>query len=119
MTERRAAILTVYRPADGTDCTNGGLSSQATEILAVEGEVLPADEARGRPIFKVGRKPLTAWKHGSGAVQTGEHVYLYPYIAELLPQFAHGGNFAWSCMSGPRGWWGDRPLPIHDHRVAR
>ena len=113
MTERRAFPLTVYRPADGA--MSPLPSSTHTRILAVEGDVRPEDEASGLPIFTISRKPLVALARGQGAVQTGEALSLVPYVGDYKAWFAFGGNFAWSHDSRPRQWWGDRPLPIHDH----
>ena len=92
MTERRAFPLSVYRPADSG--SRHAPSATHDRIWAVEGSVTPADEAAGLPIYKVQRKPLVALGRGQGAVQTGEVVYLIPYVGDPTAWFAFGGNFA-------------------------
>ncbi|CCG43227.1 hypothetical protein [Magnetospirillum molischianum] len=97
---RKGMIASVYRDADGVDCTNGGISSKADRVLIV-GEGVPEifAERSGMPTLLL--------------VDRGPNLppALYP-ADDLRPgRFMFGGNFAYSSDSR---WPTGKPIKIHD-----
>ena len=96
--------MDVMRPADGVDCTAGGVSSRAARVLViVDGELFtepgplkPEDAERlNMPVFRVGK--------------AGGRFHLVPVDAgDSWTMF--GGNFAYSCDSRTPQF----PVHIHD-----
>jgi hypothetical protein len=51
--EVKGLIIDLYRPADGSDCTNGGISSRYTEALVIGPGIPPIFGASGRPVVRL------------------------------------------------------------------
>lgn len=99
---KKGMILNVYRSADGSDCTKGGISSKHDAVLLV-GPGVPEifDEDPKRPTVKIG--------------SAGGRIHLRPENDNGV-WFMFGGNFAYSCDSRLRPILGDGPVHIHDRR---
>lgn len=106
-TRRTAYLMTILRPADGSDCTARGESSRAVRLLAVvDGELFtepgPFDPDSPRntlPVFVVSK---TGGRHNLRPESAGKSWCMF------------GGNFAHSCDSRTPS----HPIPIHDRIEA-
>lgn len=107
--KRTAFLMSVLRPADGTDCTFHGVSSKAHHILVVSDGVLFRDKGpfdpdcpnHPYPVFVVGK--------------AGDRFHLRPEEEGSDAWLMFGGNFAYSCDSRTPS----HPIHIHDRNEAR
>lgn len=98
-------LATVLRDADGSDCTNGGISSKVTRVVLI-GSGMPE-------IFEPNE----------------EHPALYvkPWCGDFIAEpereasghYSAGGNFAYSCDSRFREAVGGHPIRIHDRKWTK
>ena len=106
----KGLTVTVYRPADGHDCTNGGASSKVTQFtvtgLGVDG--LPIDD-----IFEPSEKAPEAKIVPHPTIKG--YFYLVPLeLVESKKWVMFGGNIADCSDSRIQKAFGHRPLKIHD-----
>jgi hypothetical protein len=114
MSEKKKAgmILDIYRAADGSDCTNDGLSSVKrghTRILLIgsgDGWSIPAvfEDHGDLPVFR-----LVERNFRSG----GSYFHAEPADNPERRHVMAGGNFAYSHDSRIRNIV-ERPIPLHD-----
>jgi len=117
---RKGMMVEIYKPADGSDCTNDGVTSKAKEALLV-GDDIPQifSEREGVPVLRVERRAILDHCPGCGDNALGEK---WDYISAVpvdLPEGIHpaaGGNFIYSCDSRFRVIF-EYPIPVHDHIV--
>jgi len=97
-------IVEVYKPADGHDCTNNGLSSKVKHILLC-GPGLPElfTESEDCPAFRVIKRNLSS----------GEYIHIEPWERPEGNGWMYGGNIA--DTSDSRKPW-KYPVHIHDRQ---
>lgn len=94
-------LASIYRDADGSDCTNGGISSKVTQVVLVGSgmpEIFEPNETRPALFVKA---------------------HMGDFIAEPEQdnprgKYSAGGNFAYTCDSRFREAVGGHPIRIHD-----
>ena len=99
----KGMIMYVYRSADGTDCTNGGITSKFTRVV-VSGKWID-----GKPIPEIFSPDadMPEVKIGSNLPQAG---YFHAYPADLKGDWTFGGNYIASSDSRCPKF----PIPVHD-----
>jgi hypothetical protein len=101
----KGLLVFVYRNADGSDSTNGGLSSKVTQAVLIGPGIPPVFSARpGLPALRLVKRTLlgAVYYHAEPDEdpRAGSHVG---------PMF--GGNFVSSCDSRMPSPY---PIPVHD-----
>lgn len=95
-TPRKGLILTVLRPAHGCDCTNGGISSKAKDVLVVGPGIAEVfEESDDIPTVIINDRK--------------GHKFLRP-AEQSSKWYMMGGNYATTSDSR----WPYGALPIHD-----
>lgn len=100
----RGITADVFRPADGSDCTNGGVSSRVKRVTIV---------GRGIPAVSPASEDAPAMMLRQDSI--GDCIHLEPTGQphwNRIPMF--GGNFAFTCDSRLREVAGDGALRIFD-----
>ena len=101
----KGLIVSVYRDADGTDCSNRGITSRFTELTLVDPEIDPIFEATPDcPAILLVRRTI------------GGKPYIHAVPADLVDSgkiVMFGGNYIVSsdsrvCAINPY------PIPVHD-----
>lgn len=99
--------LDVYKSADGSDCSNNGVTSNVTEVILVGKDVPEIFEVKPEDtVLEIRTQP-------SG------HVYALPVYDEADDRNGMwhmcGGNFVYSCDSRVGALTNDGgPIPVHD-----
>lgn len=135
---RKGMIVEIYKPADGSDCTNGGVTSKAKAAIVVGdvldvprrhwsepsrviGKVSPVSEDPGGiPVLRIEKRRMLGSCTGCGDNASGEyfwHVVAVPVDPPEGVRPAFGGNFIWTCDSRFRQELSEYPIPVHDHIV--
>lgn len=101
----KGMILEVYRSSRLGDCTNGGISAKAGEVVVVGPGVPPIFDPRDRPIVVIDERM--------------GYRFLRPIddCPKTHAGWMFGGNFAWTSDSRFREL-SEQPLPIHDRKEA-
>lgn len=110
--QRKGLLVDIYRPADGRDSSNNGISSQRTRAILI-GEGIPEVFGPGidrEPVFVLVRREIP---RAIGTTEPYFHVEPLVEPGECHPWFMAGGNFVYSCDSRFRDICG-YPIPIHD-----
>lgn len=135
---RKGMTVEIYKPADGSDCTNGGVTSRAKTALIV-GDILSVprqhwkesaavigkvpeivQESRDWPVLRIEKRRMLDACSGCGDNAPGEYFWYAVAVPADLPEGvrpAFGGNFIWSCDSWFRRGISEYPIPVHDHIV--
>lgn len=107
MTNTKAPLIipaSVFRAANGSDCTNGGITSRFDTLMVIDGEVpegwaAPAD----RPAVKIVRRMIVG----------AEYVHAVPVNIPSGKGTMFGGNFVYTTDSRLRNVC-PYPIPVHD-----
>lgn len=101
----------VYRMADGTDCTLGGVTSQATSLTLI-GPGVPEhyEPTEDRPGVRLIRRTIGG----------REYISAVPLdvTGDGTGQYMFGGNYIACCDSRIRAIC-PYPIPVHDRAVAK
>jgi hypothetical protein len=105
MMEKSGLIVNVVRDADGSDCSNHGISSRHTRMLLILPEGGPFKPRDDMPTIK-----LVATGPYYYVIEDDEHV-----SAHGSSRCCFGGNFVWDSDSRfPKQGQNKFPIPIHD-----
>lgn len=102
----KGLIVSVLREANGSDCTNGGVSSKYNEFVLVDPMLDEVFESNSkRPALKIVRRTI------------GYNIYVHAEPLEACPSnkvgYMAGGNFVYSCDSRLHSIC-PYPIPVHD-----
>jgi hypothetical protein len=96
-------IVSVFRDADGHDCTRGGISSKYTELTLILPEGGPFEPTEDRPAVILERRKLSHLAE--------PYLTAYPADRDSGQCWMSGGNFISCCDSRFPSLY---PIPIHD-----
>ncbi len=103
MREKTFLYAYVLRPASGSDCTNGGVSSKVENVIIVPEGVTPPTTVRKTPILRIVSRCSN---------------YICAEPVEPMPKgnvgYMFGGNFIYSSDSRFSAWISQYPVPVHD-----
>jgi hypothetical protein len=100
-------IVSIYKAERTGDCTNGGVSSKATEALLIgDGVSGPFEESSERPTLKLVRRNLFG----------REYLHAEPIDPPTGVGWMAGGNFIWTSDSR---FPNDYPIAVHDRQESQ
>ena len=98
-------FVSIYRDADGVDCTINGVSNQHRRAILYRGDV-PENHPKDYAALVLDEKPITI------CARTVARVRAVPVGETHWTMF--GGNFIWSCDSRFRQEVSEYPIAVHD-----
>jgi hypothetical protein len=101
----KGLILNVYVDSDGSDCTNGGISSKFKNVTLIPADG-PFEPAEDRPAVTLIRRNIGG----------SDYIHLVPCDENAKPLpgwWMFGGNFAYTSDSRNPSKY---PIPIHDRQ---